>query len=252
MSFEKQAGPDERRAYDLFARAGVPVPKVLSYDGSLLCLEDLRASHASDWEKAEIMIDMAADLHAAFWDNHEAFGAIGLPWRLDSAKNFEKHCRAMEKGVRPWCRAHGTDGEIFRDALAYLRGEMPKLLHERLHAGKDITILHGDLHPGNMLLPKENGEAVFIDLEAVRMGLGAEDLAMLLGLHLAPERERALPLLERYHQRLGRTDYAFESLLADYKIALAEGLFFPQKLYFNGIDDTEMMDRAITAWKGFV
>jgi tRNA A-37 threonylcarbamoyl transferase component Bud32 len=255
MPFEKRAAPAESRAYALFLCAGIPTPQVFSCEAGLLSLEDLRESHASDWARAGEMIDMAADLHAAFWDHYEAFGETGLPWRLDSAKNFEKHCKAMEKGVKPYCKAHGMDGEVFRQALAYFRGEMQRLLDERFRAGKNITIVHGDLHPGNILLPKEGGgPGVFVDLEAVRMGLGAEDLAMLLGLHLFPERARALPLLERYHRRLcGRVaGYPFEALLADYRVALAEGLFFPVKLYFNGIDDVHMMEKAQKAWREFV
>ncbi|MCL2301439.1 MAG: aminoglycoside phosphotransferase family protein [Firmicutes bacterium] len=255
MPFEKRAGEAERRAYDLFARAGIPIPGLLSYEAGMLSLEDLRDTHASDWAQAGRMVDMAADLHAAFWDNYEAFGEVGLPWRLDNAKNLERHCKAMEKGIKPYCGAHGMDTGVFRQALAYFRAKMPGLLHERLHAGKNSTVIHGDLHPGNLLMPKDGGgRAVFVDLEAVRMGLGAEDLAMLLGLHIAPEKESALPLLERYHHRLcGRAEgYAFDTLLADYQAALAEVLFFPIKLYFNGIDDADMMKKAIQAWRAFV
>jgi len=255
MPFEKRAGPAERRAYDFFARRGIPIPDVLSYEAGVLLLEDLRDTHASDWEQAERMAEMAADLHAAFWDNREAFGDIGLPWRFDNTKNFERHCRAMEKGIKPYCKAHKMGSEVFRQALAYFRAEMPRLLDKRLQAGKNSTVIHGDLHPGNLLMPKDGGaRAVFVDLEAVRMGLGAEDLAMLLGLHLAPGRGSALPLLGRYHQRLCERveGFPFEALLADYKIALAEALFFPTKLYFNGIDDMHMMEKAILAWREFV
>ena len=273
MPFEKRAGTAERRAYDLFARAGIPTPAVLGYDGAsgLLSLEDLRETHESDWARAGEMADMAADLHAAFWDDYDTFGEVGLPWRLDSTKNFERHCRAMEKGVRPYCKAHKMDDGVFRSALDYLRSKIPALIDKRLHAGKNITVLHGDLHPENILLPKPPGSspreelsprvteegsaehhrgAVFVDLEAVRMGLGAEDLAMLLALHLAPERALALPLLERYHQKLCIAGYSFEMLLADYKIAIAEALFFPVKLWHDGIDDPHMMERAIKSWKG--
>jgi len=253
IAFTKQAGAAESRAYGLFARAGIPVPRVLGYADGVLSLEDLRETHASDWARAGAMIDLTADLHAAFWDNYDAFGEVGLPWRLDSPKNFGRHCKAMARDARPYCRAHKMEAGDFRRALAYLRGEMPKLIENRLRAGKHITVIHGDLHPGNVLL-NNAGQGVFVDLEAVRMGLAAEDLAMLLGLHLAPERERALPLLERYHRRLCERarGYAFETLLDDYRAALAENLFFPVKLWHNGIDDVNMMEKAIQAWREFV
>ena len=252
--FTKQTGEDEYRAYRLFAAAGVPVPHVLSYESGILSLENCGESHTAGWAQLERMIDMAADLHAFFWDNYDAFGQVGLPWRLDSPKNFARHCGAMKKSIKPYCKAHGMDTDVFRRALDYFRAQMPERMETRFHAGKNITVLHGDLHPGNVLLPKtDGGRALFIDLEAVRMGLGAEDLVMLLALHTAPEKEKALPLLERYHRRLCESvsGYAFEALLADYRIFLAEGLFFPVKLWINGTDGRDMMARALQAWQEF-
>jgi len=247
MPYEKRAGEPERRAYDLFLQAQIPTPTVLGYDEQtgILRLEDLRATHATDWAQAERMIDMAADLHAAFWDSHDVFGSVGLPWRLDCEKNFKQHCKAMEKHMKAYCKAHGFDSAIFRQALTHFRSNMLTRIN-----GKNITIIHGDLHPGNVLLSE--GSGVFIDLEAVRMGLGTEDLAMLLALHIAPEKARAMPLLERYHARRRADGYPFEALLADYRLALSEALFFPMKLYADGIDDVTMMERAMKAWNDFV
>ena len=161
----------------------------------------------------------------------------------------------MEKGIRPYCKAHKMDDGVFRQALSFFRVELPKQLQTRFHTGKNITVIHGDLHPGNLLLPKAGGgPAVLVDLEAVRMGLGAEDLVMLLALHIAPEKEQTLPLLKRYYTRLCESvqEYAFETLLEDYRIALAEALFFPLKLYLDaGIDDQTMMRNAGMAWQSF-
>ena len=261
MPFEKKASEHERRAYDLFTRAGISIPSLLAYDeaSQMLSLEDLRETYISGNDASEqvsVMLDAAADLHATFWDNYDVFGQVGLPWRLDNQKNFRRHCNAMEKGIRPYCKAHKMDDAVFRQALAFFRAEMPKQQQMRFHAGKNITVIHGDLHPGNLLLPKASGgPAVFIDLEAVRMGLGAEDLAMLLALHIAPEKAQALPLLKRYYVRLCEKvqGYAFETLLEDYRIALAEALFFPQKLYLvdASIDDPTMMRNAVAAWYSF-
>lgn len=259
MPYEKKVSASESSAYKLFAQAGIPIPKVLAYDDAahILTLEDLRETHISGgdaWAQAGNMVDMTADLHAAFWDNYEAFGEVGLPWRLDNPKNFSQHCKAMEKGIRPYCKAHKMDESIFRQALSFFRSKVLQLMETRFHAGKNITVVHGDLHPGNILLPNEEGTAVFVDLEAVRMGVGTEDLAMLFALHIAPGVEQALPILKQYHCRLCERvqDYTFETLLEDYRVALAEALFFPQKLFFHsGIDDLTMMENAITAWNGF-
>ena len=84
MSYDKKSSEHERRAYDLFARATVSVPNLLAYDetSQLLSLEDLRETHifGSDApEQVSAMLDATADLHAAFWDNYDVFGQVGLP-----------------------------------------------------------------------------------------------------------------------------------------------------------------------------
>jgi len=260
MPFEKKASEHERRAYDLFTRTGIPIPSLLAYDeaSQMLSLEDLRETYISGNdapEQVSVMLDAAANLHAVFWDNYDAFGQVRLPWRLEHPKNFARHCKAMEKHARAFCKAHRMDDGVFRQAMAFFREEMPRAIDARFHTGKNITVIHGDLHPGNMLFPKgDEGPARFVDLEAVRMGLGAEDLAMLLALHIAPEKEQALPLLKYYYTRLCEKvqGYAFETLLEDYRIALAEALFFPARLFCDaGIQDTTMKRNAITAWHSF-
>ncbi|MCL2106009.1 MAG: phosphotransferase [Oscillospiraceae bacterium] len=260
MTYKKQTNEAEYRAYGLLAGAKIPVPPVLHYDAqnSTLTLEDVSDRYVSgntDWGRALEMLDTLADMHIAFWDNYDAFGKVGLPWRLDHPKNFAQHCKAMEKGIKPYCKAHKMDDKAFRQALNCFRTEMPKLLESRFHAGKNITVLHGDAHPGNILLPKEpQNQTMLVDLEAVRMGLAAEDLSMLFGLHIAPEKAQAMPLLEHYYERLTKhiKSYAFETLLEDYRVALAESLFFPQKLYLEGVaNDTVMMSRALKAWADF-
>jgi aminoglycoside/choline kinase family phosphotransferase len=256
-SFDKYASEGERFGYEMFARAGLPTPQVLGWDAQagILSLEDLRKTHESGRGRPERMVDMAADLHAAFWEDYEAFREIGLPWRLENRGNYRRHCKAMEKDYGIYRKTHKMDDGAFRQALAHLRKQMPEMLDTRFHTGKNITIRHGDLHPDNLLLPKgEDGRAVFIDLGGLCIGLGAEDLAMLLLLNVAPEKEQAMPLLERYHRRLcGRVSgYAFETLLDDYRVAMAEALFLPVQLHLQkGFDVSETLEKAARGWLSF-
>ena len=256
---KKGASEWEARAYAIFNGAGAPVPAVQDFDAAegVLVLDDLsEACRAFRDGDAAYAVDALAELHLLFWDNYDVFGEVGVPWRLDTEKNLDRHCKAMAEHLRFYLKKHKDEpAEVYERAHRYFIENMRRAVKERLHMGLDITVLHGDCHPGNVLIADgEPDRVMFVDLEGARMGLGAEDLAMLLGLHLAPEREQALPLLERYHTRVAaqRPGFAFETLLRDYRLALSEALFFPLKLFAErSIDDAQMLANAKAACASF-
>ena len=145
--------------------------------------------------------------------------------------------------------------DYFKYAIQYLREEYPKLMEERFRTRKNITIIHGDLHPGQTFMSKTNDRTVkFIGLQAVRIGLCTEDLAMLLALHIESDKRCAKPLLDYYYQCLCEQvkDYTYEEFIKDYKISIAEHMFFTIKLINNGIFDFSMRDKAIKAFETFI
>lgn len=91
----------------------------------------------------------------------------------------------------------------------------------------------------------------FGGFQAVRVGLCTEDLAMLLALHIESDQTKVQPLLEFYYQCLCEKvkDYPYEVFLNDYKISVAESMFFPIRLINNGIFDFSMRDHAINAFR---
>jgi len=68
-----------------------------------------------------------------------------------------------------------------------------RVLARRLVTNKDLTLVHGDAHVGNMLYPREgSGDRVrFVDWEIWRTRPGAWDLAYLMAVHWFPERRRS-------------------------------------------------------------
>lgn len=76
------------------------------------------------------------------------------------------------------------DIKQFGKRIAFLRRQngMSQVKLAEFHIEKNITIIHGDLHPGNIFLSKSPSTSVkMIDMEAFRVGLCTEDLAMLMG-----------------------------------------------------------------------
>jgi transcriptional regulator with XRE-family HTH domain/tetrahydromethanopterin S-methyltransferase subunit G len=221
-----------------------------------------------------------AKWHGTMWDNHEAFGKVGLPWHFESKENmlvwingamekpYRKYRKAEESGKIPKVVSKNwfnniTEKELdyYEEALEFLKKEYVKLVEERFNAGKNITIIHGDLHPGRLRMFKSLDRDVLIENpEPVRMGLCTEDLAMLIALHLsdasiphnvAKDFHDTKPWLDYYYKCLCEKVkyYPYETFITDYKISVAENLFFPIRLINRGINDFRMRDRAIRAFQ---
>jgi transcriptional regulator with XRE-family HTH domain len=222
------------------------------------------------------VLKSVAELHTAFWENYQAFERIGLDWRLQSKENIRAHISAMERDYKNY-RKHEEEGLIpmewdcgekiiqnkidnkkldyFNYAIEYMKKEYPKLIETRFNAGKNITIIHGDMHPGTTYLSKTSERTVkFSGLQAVRMGLCTEDLAMLLALHIEPDKQKVKPLLDNYYYSLIENikDYSYEDFINDYKISIAENLFFTLRLIHRKIFDFNMRDKALKAFETFV
>ena len=283
---EKQYKQNNREllAYRLTRHRIREIPQIylLDAEGKIALTQDLHAdciacfdydseNDAGDAIRANLpaLLQAAASWHGAFWADFDAFGQIGLDWRLESPEALAAHISGMERDYRQY-REKEEAGKIPRvwngmenhstpemwghydAALQFLRSESAAWL-TRMHGGQGVTVIHGDMHPGAAFLSPAQGTVQFDGLQALRMGLGAEDLAMLLALHLAPTRESALPLLRQYHDRLCENvrNYSFDALLQDYRLAVAEALFFPIRLMNQGIFAFKMRDMAILAFGEF-
>lgn len=275
----------ELLGYELFSRYVTTVPQVycVDFDKKILLMEELadsiRGIHFDENnESGEIfrnsyctLLEEIAKVHAAFWESEDAFEKTGPDLRHETEENLLAHIGGMEQdflayrekeetgripkvwnGLRNTIAADKLD--CFQDAIQFLRKRYVPLIDERFRAGKNITMIHGDLHPGNIFVSKPPGMSVkMIDMEAVRVGLCTEDLAMLLALHIEPDKKRAKPLLDYYYECLCRNvkGYSHEMFMDDYKIAIAEAMFFPIRLINRDICDFAMRDRAIRAYETF-
>lgn len=221
-----------------------------------------------------------AHWHIAFWENHNAFGQIGLDWRFETKENLLSHISMMEKDFKKYkkneetgkipkvweCDFAGTPFrfennldlqklDCFLDAIERMKSEYVPLVDSRFHKGKNITVIHGDMNPSIIHIPKFAGGIIKFDgLQAVRIGLPTEDLAMLIALHIEPDKRKALPLLDEYYRCLSESvkDYTYDTFLNDYKIAIMENMFFTIRLINRGIFDFKMRDKAIRAFESFV
>ena len=89
-----------------------------------------------------------------------------------------------------------------------------------------MTIVHGDAHVWNALLPRDpTGRDVrLIDWDAARVDTASDDLAYMMATHFFPDwrRRHEQESLRRYHGILvahGVRDYSFEALADDYRLS---------------------------------
>lgn len=218
------------------------------------------------------LLKSVAKFHVIFWGDNNAFKKLGLDWRHENKENLLAHINGMERDFLKYRRDEEEDkiprvwGEyentidtkklnLFETALQLLKQEYIDYIYARFHSGKNITVIHGDLHPGNIFFSKSSESTVkFIDFEAVRIGLCTEDLAMLIALHIEPDKKLAQPLINYYYKCLCENikEYPYETFVKDYKISIMENMFFTVRLLNSGIYDFDMRDKAIKAFETFV
>jgi len=166
-------------------------------------------------------VESLASIHAAFWQSPRAAAA---PWLRS------------DKIVDLWGEPHGMYAagcERFakgRDVSPRLR-RISEAIGKRLGAiiaeldRRPPTLIHGDLHPGNLISRGGLDRPVIIDWQCAASAGCTSDLAKLL-LHAPPDalvRDEAR-LLRRYQEltcTAGVTGYPFERFERDYRLAQA-------------------------------
>jgi hypothetical protein len=218
-------------------------------------------------ENIHDVLQATAKFHAANWHVND----INFNWRFLTEENLISHISMMERdyekyradeenGLIPqkWeCEGsvfenhhHPDSFKVYEAALAFMKEHYPAYVKNRFYSGKNITVIHGDLNPMKVYVNHQTSTVKFGGTDNLGLGLCTEDLAMLLALHIEPRKTESLPMLKYYHECLRTTvkDYPFDLFLADYKISVAESLFFPIKLIKQGIFDFQMRDKAILAF----
>ena len=241
-------GDSEVEYYTVITRDMHPSPAPHCYhaasskspDRYHLLLEDLSESHvpcwdrAPTWDDAALTVDMIADLHAHWWDSPDLASSIG---RWPTVDVVERSVDQARRGLQPMFDAAGSSlAAADQDLIRRILATHPSMMMRRGAVGKSLTCIHGDLNPGNILIPREGqgGRAYLIDRQpfdwSLTTWLGASDLAYMMVHWWEPETRRALEarLLVRYHARLLSlrvTDYSIEDLWSDYRLSAMQSLY---------------------------
>lgn len=225
-----------------YAGLAVPLPRChhAAYReaprGYHLLLDDLAPSHDVGWDAAparwaEPLADAVARLHAARW-GEPSLAAIGAA-RPDAAA-LARYLGHVQGGLAPLLDLTAdTLPATWREALTTTFDRLPAVLAAR--ATGPLTLIHGDINPGNVLVARDPAHAqplLLIDRQpfdwSLRVWIGAWDLAYPLVLFCEPADRRRWQddVLRRYRRGLADAGIAVSDaeLRRDYQVAIAQCL----------------------------
>ncbi len=185
------------------------------------------------WQ-CERILDVLAQVHARLW-NSPLLGGIEV-----ERDRGEQHTGEATPQFATWVTTTmprfiaGLDDRIPQPRVAVYEqiGEgLVARLREREAGSKNLTLIQGDVHAGNFLMPRDAEDKWYvIDWKRATRALGASDLSYMMALYWFPQvRSRwEVKLLRHYHERLmehGVERYSWDDLWLDYRLCVMKQLF---------------------------
>jgi hypothetical protein len=204
-----------------------------------LLLEDLSATHRNNHHRrptpayARRLVGEMAALHAHRW-TPARLAEIGA--RQPGPAEVEAYVAQARAGLEPLLDLTRADlAPGWPDLLREVFDRHPPLMVARAADPRGITLIHGDLNPGNVLSPRRGrGRVYLIDRQpfdwSLTVWLAVSDLAYAIVHSWPTDLRRRLeePILRHYHAELARrgvADYPWERLWADYRLAAVQSLY---------------------------
>jgi aminoglycoside phosphotransferase (APT) family kinase protein len=166
-------------------------------------------------------IDGLAGIHAAYWGS-------------ELALQIRSHRTLPQSNVERLASCQSALFDRLGDALSAQRRSLvealvevyPALHGDRLAETGRQTIVHGDAHFWNFLIPEDDADPVaLIDWQLWGVDLGTADLAYMIALHWFPERRLRFErhLVRGYTEALQQesVDYPAEQAWQDYRFCVA-------------------------------
>jgi aminoglycoside phosphotransferase (APT) family kinase protein len=177
-------------------------------------------------------------MHASWWDNPSLGVSVGT-W-LD-ADMLDRSRHTFSEHLTRFVDEFGDRLPLVRHELYHRVLDAAPRLRQRYLSRRNVTIVHGDAHVWNCLLPHDdNGGPKFFDWDSWRIDVGTSDLAYMLAMHWYPDRSQRYEssLLDEYHQvplEHGVQRYDRRALQHDYRLSVLLRITTPIWQWANNI-----------------
>lgn len=206
-----------------------------------ILLEDVSATHISlsmafppISDHALQMGNALARLHAHWWERSDLNAVSDLPTETVIMRYVDK-CMA---GLAPMFDFMGDRITLQqRHLIENLVEQLPRWMIARTHQQPHhLTLIHGDSHNGNFLLPKMSSQVYLIDRQpfdwSLTCWLGVSDLTYMMVHWWYPAYRQRFEetVLRSYHAELllhGVANYSWEQLWDDYRLCAIQSLYVP-------------------------
>lgn len=190
------------------------------------------------------MAELMARFHAYWWEHPDLkAGALPVRWWYGDEAQFRAHVQRCE---RDWATFQSATSitdlpdeyrTFYSDLVARLPVLWTRYLEPRVTTFRALTVTNGDCYFAQFLCPKDekdaNGRAYLVDFQDASGNLPAFDLVFMFAIFWTidhrREGDREMGLLRHYHAVLcdeGVTNYTWDDLLRDYRLALTLIVFF--------------------------
>ncbi len=190
------------------------------------------------------MAKTLARLHAYWWEKPILNTTCELPTEAVIMRYVDT-CRA---GLAPMFDFLGDRlADQQRQLIQKLTEQYPRWMLKRTQQTPNhLTLIHGDCHNANWLLPKADGDTYLIDRQpfdwSLTCWLGVSDLTYMMVHWWYPSyRERIEEsVLQAYYAELlaqGVTKYSWQQLWEDYRLCAIQSLYVPLAWFAYGADE---------------
>jgi thiamine kinase-like enzyme len=212
-------------------------------------MDDLSATHMNGFNKAPTLAyglalaEGLAKLHAHWWGaDRLRRGGESVP----EAATIRRFIDIAKPGLQHILEYADNQLEPhWPAALLEIFEAHPVAMVQRTQRSAGFTLIHGDVNPGNILVPLEGDSPIYlIDRQpfdwSLTTWLGAYDLSYAIVHWWETETRRNFEqaMLRRYHECLvaqGVDDYSFDQLYADYRLAAVMSVYVATEWCRRGI-----------------
>ena len=205
------------------------------------------------------VLDAYVNFHARWWDRPTTRDAdllrpcgLGVSHEALGAEHIHANARFFASEAMPrWIDAHGEQSpRAWRRTWERAIEAWAELFRERTEGKRALTLIHGDAHMDNVLVPRQDGRTVIVDWEGLTLGLlGVWDVSRLLlcfPMTAAERRDLERILLPRYQRQVeeeGIVGYDLAMCHSDYRLCILANI--PHVLVWG---DPAYMEATMTAY----